>query len=248
LALVGSRHVLSAPHFILFAAPWLMRVCEKWGLTPLWQLAVAGALVATNVFAARGMQTGMDTTIFPIQACDFIQSQSLPQRFLNAYPFGGYWIGRFGLERLVFIDGRFPTVDGYLELRETMESAQRQSPAKWNGFLDHWGVQAALLEYPAPQPGASIYDAYFPRAKWALVYWDDVALVFVRRNAVSREFLKQFEYTACSPDMTPMDFARRFHAADAARQAAIRSELQRNIAATINHRRALTLLQILKDS
>jgi hypothetical protein len=41
---------------------------------------------------------------------------------------------------------------------------------------------------------------WFPKAEWALVYWDDVAMVFVRREGAPATLLEHHEYRVIRPD------------------------------------------------
>ena len=49
--------------------------------------------------------------------------------------------------------------------------------------------------------GARGFSAlWFPKAEWALVYWDDVAMVFVRREGAPTGLLEIHEYRVIQPD------------------------------------------------
>jgi hypothetical protein len=45
--------------------------------------------------------------------------------------------------------------------------------------------------------------AYFQQSSWALVYWDDLALIFVRRTDPAYAVLLQAEYRVVNPDDAP---------------------------------------------
>jgi hypothetical protein len=69
---------------------------------------------------------------------------------------------------------------------------QAIDPTCWDRILDRWQVQAAFVDYdsrrvPVGMPDGrveprSITSVYFRRSRWALVDWDDTALLFVRRD------------------------------------------------------------------
>jgi hypothetical protein len=42
--------------------------------------------------------------------------------------------------------------------------------------------------------------AYFPQAEWALVYWDDDAMIVARRTPERAALIERLEYRALNPD------------------------------------------------
>ncbi len=96
----------------------------------------------------------------------------------------------------IFADGRY--IFHELNL-ETSEAAR--SPEAWGRFLDRWRPQLALLpNLPLSFRGGPFYRAFMPRKDWALVYWDSKALVFVRRGAVTKPWLRRHEYRELRDD------------------------------------------------
>ncbi|MEE8424813.1 MAG: hypothetical protein V3S11_03245, partial [Elusimicrobiota bacterium] len=80
-------------------------------------------------------------------------------------------------------------------------------------FLDRYGIEVAMMEnLPLELPSRRVYPdgssrmmrrpyylSYMPRERWALVFWDRKALIFVRRGTVSSAFLKKTEYRLWRP-------------------------------------------------
>jgi len=138
---------------------------------------------------------------------------------------GGYIGWNLYPDYLVFQDGRYIF---HSLLKE--EAAAQASPEAWQSFLEAHGVQAALmlnLDWRLPTTrvypdGSSkefrrpYYALYMPKNKWALVYWDDKALLFVRRGAAPPAWLKAHEYLYARP-----------HDDDALRDALSRGEIPR---------------------
>jgi hypothetical protein len=77
-------------------------------------------------------------------------------------------------------------------------------------MMRRYGLDTALVRYHAmidvsTPDGRSLgrrgFSAlWFPAHEWALVYWDDVAMVLLRRDAADSDLLARFEYTAIRPD------------------------------------------------
>jgi len=147
----------------------------------------------------------------PRAAVDFLEREQPGARLFNDVKFGGYLIWRRFPDHPVFMDGRneiYPDL-----LREVF--AGLRDASTWKAMLDRHAIDAALLRYPPTlqkvlypgRPGGppiaaerAFSAAYFPREEWALVYWDDDAMVFLRRHAAHASTIARFEYRAIHPD------------------------------------------------
>jgi hypothetical protein len=152
----------------------------------------------------------------PRKAVDFIESRGLGRRLFNDVLFGGYLIWRRYPEHQVFIDGRNEVYGTLLaEIFDAVNSGE-----KWKALLDRHRIDAALLRrgqmetvvYP-PTPGGPVRTesrafsaAHFPTAQWALLYWDDQALVLVRRDDPAALPFLEGEYRI-HPDDVPHTLA-----------------------------------------
>ena len=146
---------------------------------------------------------------YPARACDFLDEHDLPSSALyNDVRFGGYLINRYGPERKVFIDDRNEIHDRLLY--EMWRLMGRSDVAGWSDLMRRYGLDAALVRYHAMievstpdgrRLGRRGFSAlWFPARDWALVYWDDVAMVLLRRDAADADLLARFEYKAIRPD------------------------------------------------
>jgi hypothetical protein len=85
------------------------------------------------------------------------------------------------------------------------------SPARWGRVRPHH---------------RSPLDAMFPDGEWALVFWDDASLVFLKRTPAREEFIRRMEYVAASPyNLEKMEHRLRSGEADISR---LRAELDRH--------------------
>jgi hypothetical protein len=192
----------------LLVAPYLPREGErrKWIAPALAASALAFCLVI--VYSPYRIGTG-EAPWFPARIVSFTKQSNLQGNMINSYGFGGYLIWHLWPERKVFIDGRNEVYLAFLKKIRMVAGDARL----WRGFLREYGIEYALLNYVDDletvtvmrkdgQPVrtlAPFTSTHFPRSAWALVYWDDVGMVFVRREGVNHRLLSA-EYTSVFPE------------------------------------------------
>lgn len=121
---------------------------------------------------------------FPEKAADFIEQHLADARLYNDVRYGGYLIWRGYPERRVFIDGRNEV---HARLLADL-SAALDDGRLWNELMDRHGIEGAVVAYRDAavrlQDGSvsTFSETHFPRSRWALAWWDDVAMIFVRRE------------------------------------------------------------------
>jgi hypothetical protein len=154
----------------------------------------------------------------PRAAVDFVERERIGRRLYNDVRFGGYLIWRRFPDARVFIDGRNEIYPGLL--REVFGSLN--DSRAWEGFLARLEVDAAFLRYaPALEqvvrPGAygrrgrvsarAFSANHFPKEAWALVYWDDDAMIMLRRTPENAGVIARQEYRAIQPEDWRHDYA-----------------------------------------
>ncbi len=139
----------------------------------------------------------------PAGACRFVRDNNLQGLMFNAYHYGGYIEWDLGPQRKVFQDGRYifhSLAKEQAALNTELSRGIRNS--RWTATLDKRRVSYAIMDYPLVfvrfvynNPGFhfSLLNAAFPRSKWALVFWDDAALVFVRRTPENKAVIDKYE-------------------------------------------------------
>jgi hypothetical protein len=171
----------------------------------------AVSLLAVSLAIAPWPQFGIGfaDTYYPNSACSFLDAQGLPTAQLyNDVRFGGYLIHRYGPERQVFQDDRNEIHEPLL--RRIWEIFRASDVAAWSELLGSYSADTALVRY---HPQIHVTDPagndlgnrgfstlWFPAAEWALVYWDDVAMVFVRRDSAPPGVVERHEYHVIRPD------------------------------------------------
>jgi hypothetical protein len=185
--------------------------------------AVAAIVLAVSIAAAPWPRFGFGFAeeYFPTRACSFLDAEGLPgARLYNDVRFGGYLIGRYFPPRQVFQDDRNEIHENLLS--EIWEIFETSDVAGWSALLTDWNVDAALVRYHSPirvtnPDGDDLGERgfstlWFPSRTWALVYWDEIAMVLVRRETAPDELLERHEYRVIRPD--DLDHLRQTLTAD----------------------------------
>jgi hypothetical protein len=179
---------------------------------------------------------GFDASYYPDAACAFLDREGLPKEQLyNDVRFGGYLIHRYGPDRGVFQDDRNEIHEELL--REIWQIFEASDVRAWSRLLTENGADTALVRYHAPlqvrDPNGNdlglrgFSTLWFPSHEWALVYWDDIAMIFVHRTLATPDLVERHEYQVIRPD----DFS---HLADRlARQPALRRQVAAELARAV---------------
>lgn len=180
------------------------RLSIAWG-TAACVTAAIGMLLMPPAGARVGV--GLQPGRFPVGAADFIEANASEARLYNDVAFGGYLIWRGYPARRAFIDGRNEVhADLLAELAASIDDGRR-----WSRLLESRDVEGAVVAY-RPQivssrdtitgavTASTFSELHFPRSGWALVYWDDVAMVFVRRAGRLAELAERREYRWVHPE------------------------------------------------
>lgn len=175
---------------------------------------------------------GVDERHVPEQALAYLDRIGAEGRVFNAFHWGGYVAWRDFPRRSAIVDGR-----GYVppDLVEEIHFA-RAYPQHLARLATVYGFDAAIVDYPV-YAGARIEDVVGPDAdraltspEWALVYWDDVALVYLRRGGRFQAAIERDEYRVVKPANGAQGLARTLATREAA--PAVTAELERNVAGT----------------
>jgi tetratricopeptide (TPR) repeat protein len=256
LALPFVRLGLSAVRFVflleLVAAPILGRnltVLAGFARRPLVQrIVLGGAATAIAVVVVAAVATGagqgpladprkvpgfgVNERWVPEGALRYLDARAIQGRLFNAFHFGGYIAWRDFPRRVPIVDGRGHVTPSLLE---EIHFA-RAYPEHLERLRARFGLDAAVMDYPV-YSGDTFEDVLGPDADraltspdWALVYWDDVALVYLRRGGSHTAVIERDGYRLVKPANGSAGLARLLQ--DPAQAAAARAELTRNVAET----------------
>jgi hypothetical protein len=269
VAAIALRYVRNLAFFGLLAPVFLAAMIARRtadGPAPAWRDRLssllpaplaAGVLVLLGVSFLTGNPRfatgfGVDARRLPVAAVDFLEATRPPGELLNAHAFGGYVIWRLYPEVRVFIDGRD---DIFAGLRARLGRAAVDSRL-WTELLAEYRIGTTLLGYLDRLEEVRIADPnggpprisrrpyavnHFPPEDWALVYFDDLAMVHVRRAAEAAALIERFGYANVFPE-DPGFQLEAIARGDATRDGAIH-ELEAKIARDPSCVRARRLLR-----
>lgn len=184
--------------------------------TPLHKVVVGASIALVGVIAITEPHgLGISRTQFPVDSVRGLAKSGARGSILNDDQFGGYLIWTFYPERRALNDGRNELHKEYLALF----GRAREDSSVWAGMLRRYDVGAAVVDYsypvmavvdPATQAKKMLPKsiAYFPREEWALIAFDDVAMVFARRSHADPALLAQLEYRVLLPELIEPRFRR----------------------------------------
>jgi hypothetical protein len=139
----------------------------------------------------------LDTRELPLPAIAFVNAHGLRDRMYNDFETGSYLLfdpaGGYPRHR-VFVDPRLPA---YPAAFHRLLGRGDLTRAEWDAAMDGYGVETALLSYA----GINRRVAWWDPERWALVFREADARVFVRRLArfapliASREIPATFAFS-----------------------------------------------------
>ncbi|HWR58206.1 MAG TPA: hypothetical protein VN328_04885 [Thermodesulfovibrionales bacterium] len=138
--------------------------------------------------------SGIREDVFPDRAIAFLDKNNIQGRMFNSYGLGGYIIWH-APERKVFIDGRnrrLYSTDldySYLEMFKKHDA--------WKEAENRWGFDYVLLEY---NPRTKSFPKHLmENMDWALVYWDNHSIVYLKRIEKNLPVIETYEYKVTKP-------------------------------------------------
>jgi hypothetical protein len=155
-----------------------------WAARPWARAACVSAAVLTIAAAEWSRPdlrpgVGLDVSGVPVAACDFMVARGVRGHGFTPYPFGGYLLWRFWPDstRLPFMDIH---QSGTREIRRLYQDAYSDDGA-WRALDARYRFDFCLLAR-VPVPGQTLLDRLDADSTWALVFLDDVAALYVRRD------------------------------------------------------------------
>ena len=217
----------------LFFIPLLVPLLEELPkrlrapVAKIWVPVAIGALgwfTAINNAAMTGVWGfGVDAAQFPVKTAPFIRSVPVSHRFFNAYDFGGYVVDQLR-DFPVAQDGREVLYeDMFKELYPV-----KDNPAILEEFFLRHGFETLLVRAPKLSwlvYGADLHAPYYPKSEWAVVFFDEASMLYLKRVPENQQTIERFEYHVLSRSQIP-EATWRFLKSDEARQT-FRTEVSR---------------------
>ena len=159
----------------------------------------------------------------PDRAIAYLDDHDIQGRMFHSYELGGYLIGKCWPRRKVFVDGR------NLEYGPAFiaQALYWWEPKIFEALDRRWDFDYALLEN-SQQYKAAVFD-HDPR--WALVFWDDAGLVYLKRGKGHDALIRRDAYARLKPNEPGFAYLLPL-LKDRRSAAAVLAEIDRAIAAS----------------
>jgi hypothetical protein len=175
---------------------------------------------------------GIDEERFPMRAVAAVKSYKLSGNIYNVDQFGGLIEWTFYPERRALTDGRNELFRDFIEA----DAVAHYDSRAWHAMIAKYGLVLAVDEYQNEK--VEVLDVAsgerralpeslvrYRRRDWALIAFDDAAMVFARRDAFPASRLDAIEYRFIVPDDPGIGYATaQFR--DAARKEIARARVQ----------------------
>jgi len=191
LAYLSLRARRNMALFVLGVAPFVSKCLlvvtarlprpagKIWKVGPqLLSVLIPIALIASFwLFPINTCWSGVWEPAFPIRAAAFAKEMKLPPGLFNDLSGGGYLAWDNPTEAGVYIDAR---LEVYGPEFFSLYSASLSDPTLWQRQADLMGIRTVLMLH-RPANYQRLIRWLLADSRWILVYYDDVAVVFVRR-------------------------------------------------------------------
>jgi hypothetical protein len=182
---LGFLTVAAAPIFARDVAELVHGIPVPVALRPAWPRVACAALVL--VLGAAPQLTvepwrpgfGIAWKTLPVRACDWIERHDIRGRSFSAFHHSGYMLWRFWPQR-----DRLP----FMDIHQTGTPADRElygacwsSEAAWRTLDSKYRFDYVLLPR-TPLAGQDLLDRMDADSAWSLVFVDDVAALYLRRE------------------------------------------------------------------
>ena len=129
---------------------------------------------------------------YPVQAAEFLKSTGIRGTMYNEYRWGG-WLA-WTLDDPVFQDGRNLDFEQFMAARSI-----RDAQPGFQRHIDRYGVDYFIVNQPGHRQERPILQYLRSARHWVLVFWDDAALVYVKRIPRFEDVIDRYGYSCIDP-------------------------------------------------
>ena len=202
---ISAKHIRFIPLFILLAIPLIVRATSLPVNKPInghAKLYVAILFLMTIAVYWFGLPITLDgfrmkpdwnldkAPVTPKEAIDFIQEKQIKGPVLNNMPFAGYMLWRLWPDQKVYIDGRIELYDPdfyneYTQIQKNTGVLER--------ILERYSINYLILSAGAAASEQNIHIYLLTQGKFAPIYADKQAIIYLRNNEENKELIKSLE-------------------------------------------------------
>lgn len=183
---------------------------------------------------------GLDMPELPVAACDFMANHGVGGRGMNHFPLGGYQVWRFWPDRSRLPFFTIHTEYGTPERRALYLNAFF-TRSGWDALDASYRFDYALLRYQ--QIGDDhLVDILDDDPRWALVFLDDAAAVYVRRDGPLADVARRNAYQVLGAGSAKLKRLNLAALSDSLLRRTVHDELERQVAGSPANSAAHTAL------
>jgi tetratricopeptide repeat protein len=241
--------------FVIAAVPWVARDLDAWLRTLALPRALTSAPVRVGLVGLACVGAGLpewsragyppgvaiEMDRYPVRACDFISAHGILGRGFVPSSLGAYLMWRFWPDR-----GRLPFTDsaqnGTRDDRELYAYAFSQ-PQSWRTLDERHHFDYVLLDgHEESGRGDRLLDVLDADTTWTLVFRDDAAALYVRREGPLAPVAQRYGYLFVPGGEARIPLLGRACQVDTLVRRFTRIELERQVATSPLNARAYSLL------
>ncbi len=145
---------------------------------------------------------GPKRSLYPEGAVEFLRDHPIKGNIFNEYTFGGYIMWELFPHYRVFIDGRGRT----FLYEDILVSDYGTILGRGEGFeslISSYDIALFILNYPSEKDRQRdinfIHDFLAESDDWRLLYWDDIALIYIRNEEDYSSLIDTYQFKYVNP-------------------------------------------------
>jgi len=204
-SLWSSGQARATPLLAFIALPFLADISRThWKRVR--PLAIGLTLIFMGVYLKKSLHAFPNSLVqwdmFPVKACDFIKNNQIDGRPFTTLRFGDYYTWAKDPSQKTFMYGSYLFLPLIAET-ENLIAANPLNPFQWNKFIERHKFDFTLTPYSSPRYSIakknlpfsySMMEIIFPRKKWALIYFDDISFILIKRKPENYNLIQRLEY------------------------------------------------------
>lgn len=212
-ALMGCITIVVGGAMLAVAVEYIAAKMSTAGRRRAWAVAASAVMVLLGTSWAYNLTRPNDMALspvgtglgwwFPQRAVEFLRQQKLPKQVFNAYEQGGYATWALGPEYPDYIDGRALPFGAKAYLRQLQLLSTPPDSPEWDAEADRYHINTILLPLHRFQLQVGIVRSFCSSKKWAPVYIDDLAAIFVRRTPENAAVIAQNQIDCATAPVLP---------------------------------------------
>jgi tetratricopeptide (TPR) repeat protein len=197
---MGRKHTEKRPFSAKIALPLII-------VSIITMFVVAQRKPFTPVTMSFGF--GINYDLVPENALRYMDKRKITGKVYNLFQWGQYIVWRDFPERSPFIDGRAYIETELLEKIDVVATDE----LVLDELYQKYGFESILIGYPVfdikiSNQVFSAEDVAISHPDWALVYWDDLSLLYLKRGGEYDSVIREDEYRVIKPANAIYDFSR----------------------------------------